>query len=146
MASFDTKFFESLIDQLSNDIGNAHSARVVIPVSHIYLEFMMRLILEKRLSKEEFENLDKDWNFGFKKKLDKLNSMGEFSDDEYYDLDIINWIRNQLTHNFKADLFDIHDKVLSLHFHKFNKNRNPVEVVLYDVLELMQKLEQKYLN
>ena len=145
MAHFDSKYFESLIDQLSNDIGNAHSSRVVIPVSHIYLEHMMRLILEKRLGEEELDKLETT-SFGFKKKLGKLNEMGELSEDEYYDLNMINWIRNQLVHNFKADLFEVHEKVLSLHFHQFNENRNPVEVVLHDALELMMKLEQKYLN
>jgi len=146
MASFDTNEMESLVEQLAKDLQTAHSARVVIPVCHMYLEYILRLLLAKRLSREEFERLDSDWNFGFNKKLKKLNEMGEFSTEEYYDLDTINRIRNDLVHEFNTTLEDIRDRGVSLHFHQFNENRNPTDVILNDILSLMQELEKHFLD
>jgi len=132
------------MDQLSNDIANSKSARVIIPVCHIYLEHMMNLLLEKKYdeSKQFLSNRDN----GFKKKLDKLNDLELLSGDEYHDLKLINDIRNDFVHTFKPDLKETHQRILKLKFHVFNEKRNPTEVILYDIIQLMSQLEQKILN
>lgn len=144
MAHFDSKYFEDLMDSLSNDIATSKSARVIVPVCHIYLEHMMDLLLTKKYS--EHEKFLSNSDNGFKKKLDKLNELKLLSDDEFHDLDKLNKIRNRFTHEFKPDLEQIHQWALSLKFHVFNEKRNPVEVILYDIIEIMTKLEQKILN
>ena len=132
------------MDELSKDIGNSKSARVIIPVCHIYLEYMMKLLIEKKDKKAQEFLADR--RNGFKKKLEKLNNLDLLSEEEYHDLDLINDIRNDFVHTFKPDLEEISKRILELKFHVFNKKRNPVEVFLYDIIQLMSQLEQKILN
>ena len=146
MAHFRSRDTEKLVEELSNDIGTSKSARVIVPVCHIYLEHMMNIILEKNLSSDEFQKIKNDENFGFFKKLCKINELGLFTEDEYHDLELINQVRNSLVHEFRPDLEEIIQKIRELRFHQFNENRNHVDVILTDILHLMMFLEKKYLN
>ena len=143
---FETGYLDSLMDELSNDIATSKSARVIIPVCHIYIEHLMNIIFEKRLDSVEFKKIMEDRYFGFKQKIDKLKEMLELSDDEYHDLDLINEIRNDFSHEFKPDLAVISKKIFNLKFHVYNENANPIKVILDDVITIMAKLEQKILN
>ncbi len=40
----------------------------------------------------------------------------------------------------------LRDRGVSLHFHQFNENRNPTDVILNDILALMQELEKHFLD
>ena len=146
MAHFQTKEFESLVDSLGNDIGTSKSARVIVPVSHIYLEYLMNLLLEKTIEPEEFVNIQNDRYFGFKKKLDRLNKMGKLSADEYHDLDLINDTRNDFMHEFKPDLEIIHKRIMKMKFHIYNDKANPLKAIIDDILSIMMFLEQKIIN
>lgn len=134
---------DKIMIELSNDIGNSKSARVIVPVCHIYLEHQMTLILEKELLEDEFKKINEDKFFGFKKKLDRLRTMELLSKDEYHDLDLINETRNDFVHEFRPNLEGITERIFKMKFHVFNQNRNPVEVILYDIIQLMEHLDQK---
>jgi len=134
----------NLVVELGNDLATSRSARVIIPCAHIYLEHIMNLVLEKHLPEEEYLQISDDRSFGFKRKLNKLNDMSLLSDDEYNDLDLINEIRNDFVHDLRPDLEIINQKIFDgLHFHVFNQNRNGVEAILYDMVELMELLGSK---
>ena len=130
--------------ELSNDIATSKSARVIVPVCHIYLEHMLDLLLMKKFS--HAKKFLRNTNNGFYEKVNKLKKLKILSDDEYHDLSLINNIRNKFVHNFKPDLKLISTKILRLRLHKFNKKRNPVEVILYDIIQLMSLLDQKLAN
>jgi len=95
---------DKLATQLGNDIATSQSARVIIPVCHIYLDHMMDLLLKKNLPPEDYQKIENDRHFGFWKKLQKLKNMKRLekdkkyypmlSDDEYHDLETINDVRN----------------------------------------------------
>jgi len=135
---------DTLVQELSNDIGNSKSTRVIIPLCHIYLEHMMTLLLEKKY--DESDKFLADTNNSFKKKLEKLNELGLLSDDEYNDLDLINQTRNDFVHTFKPDLEVVQERIFQLKHHVFNEKTNPVKAILYDIIELMLFLEQKIMN
>lgn len=144
---------DDLISELSSDLATSRSARVIIPCTHIYLEHLMNQILEQNLPAVEYQRIQTDRHFGFRRKLDRLqgmqreingNSYPMLSNDEFNDLDLINEIRNDFVHNLKPDLEIINQKIFDgLHFHVFNPNRNPVEAILYDMVQLMELLGSK---
>jgi len=139
-----SKELHDLIEDLSNDIGNSTSARVIVPLCHIYLEHFMNRVLEQNLPAVEYQRILTDKHFGFKRKLDRLHDMELLSDDEHTDLDLINDTRNDFVHEFKPDLQIINDRIFAgLHFHVFNAKRNPVEAILYDMVQLMELLGSK---
>jgi hypothetical protein len=144
MAHFQSKEFEEFMDSLKHDLATTESPRVIIPVCHIYLEHMLSLIIEKRYS--DGKKFLKDPNNGFKKKIDLLKDLTVLSDDEHYDLDLINQIRNNFIHTFKPNLQEIAEKIFKLKFHIYNKNTDPKTVIIYDILQIMIHLEQKLLN
>ena len=135
---------DDLISELGNDLATSRSARVIIPCTHIYLEHMMNRVLEQNLPAVEYQRILTDRHFGFKRKLDRLHDMELLSDDEHTDLDLINEIRNDFVHDLRPDLQIINQKIFDgLHFHVFNQNRNPVEAILYDMIQLMELLGRK---
>jgi len=137
---------DKLMEELSRDIANSKSARVIVPVSHIYLEHQMTLILQQVLQEDEFKKIKEDKHFGFKKKLERVKTMELLSEDEYHDLDLINDTRNDFVHEFKPDLDQITKRIFQMKFHVFNEKRNPVEAILYDMIQLMSNLDQKIEN
>ena len=76
------KLGDELILELSSDIGNSQSARVIIPLCHIYLEHLMNLLIEKEYDKSvQFLSNSKN---GFYEKLHKLCDLNLLSVDEHY--------------------------------------------------------------
>lgn len=144
MAHFQSKEFEEYVDSLKHDLATTESPRVIIPVCHIYLEHMLTLIIEQKYpdAKKFLENTSN----GFDKKIELLKNLTVLSDDEYLDLKSINQIRNNFTHTFKPNLHEIAEKIFKLNFHIYNKNADPKTVIIYDILQIMMRLEQKLLN
>ncbi len=130
--------------ELSNDIGNSKSARVIIPLCHIYLEHMMNLLIEKKY--DESDQFLSNWKNGFYEKLHKLCDLNLLSIDEHYDLEKINTIRNKFVHNFKPDLVPITQQISELRLSIYNKNANPVKAILDTIITLVELLERKILN
>jgi uncharacterized protein YutE (UPF0331/DUF86 family) len=144
MAHFQTKEFEDLVDSLAKDLATSTSPRVIIPVCHIYLEYMISLIIKKKY--EESETFLADYRNGFKNKIDLLNRLKILPEDEYTDLESINQIRNNFVHIFNPDLNDMAEKIYKLKFHIFNRNADPKTIIIHTILELMMRLEHRLLN
>jgi len=142
---------EKLSTQLGNDIATSKSARVIIPVCHIYLDHMMDLLLKKNLPPEDYQKIENDRHFGFWKKLQKLKGMKRLekdkkyypmlSDDEYHDLETINDVRNDFVHKFEPDLKSVTEKISSLKLSIVFDN--PLKTYAEEALVLMQYLEEK---
>jgi len=135
---------DELILELSSDIGNSQSARVIIPVCHIYLEHLMNLLIEKEY--DEYVQFLSNWKNGFYEKLHKLCDLNLLSVDEHYDLEKINTIRNKFVHNFKPDLIPITKDISELRLSIYNEKMNPVKATLDTIITLMELLIQKINN
>ncbi len=133
---------DKLMEQLAKDIGNSHSARVIIPVMHNYLEHVLeRLILEKTGSPEIF--YPKNYSPSFLIKTQILYVLKILDTSQFQELQIINTIRNKFIHQFEPDPQNIRDLGLKLKFHKFNEKRSPIEMVSTSCIELMSQLTEK---
>jgi len=132
---------DTLATQLSKDIATSQSGRVIIPVCHIYLEHMMTLLIQNKITIPE--NTLKKSNFS--KKIHLLVDRKLLSMDEHHDLEVINDIRNDFVHEFEPEMNSVTDKTNSFKL-TIPYPSNSVKTYVDDVLMLMELLEQKIIN
>jgi hypothetical protein len=88
----------TLMIELNHDLGTSKSARVIVPIMHIYLEHVLELLLKKY-----WKNSDKvlQGRPSYLHKLQLVYSLNRITDRQYEDLKNINNVRNEFTHSFK---------------------------------------------
>lgn len=87
----------TIMDKFSKDIGNSKSPRVVVPVTHLYLEHIFDLVLKKQWDKSSNAISERS---GYNEKLKIIYARDLIDDEHFKTLKIINTIRNEFTHSF----------------------------------------------
>jgi len=136
---------DKLASQLANDIGTSKAARVIIPVTHIYLEHAMTLLIMKKSDKGE-NLVGKNKKSSFLEKAKILYALHEFNDDEYNELRKLNTIRNQFAHNFNPDEKETIKLGLELKFHPYNEKRPIWNMYIDSGIEILSRIDTKLGN
>ena len=131
-----------LAEQMSKDIANSRSPRVIIATLHFYIERVLyRLIQESFSNSEELLKVDKNGNYpSYWKKLNILYGNNIIDDLHFHELGIINDIRNELIHNFEPDNEKIKELCNFLIYHPYNDRKSNIEKASYDAIEIMSEL------
>jgi hypothetical protein len=95
--------FQQMVNRL-NAVGGESRASVLI--THLYLEYLMNVILEKQLAKPK-EIVE--WQFWDKLKV--LDSLGILPDNVIKNLEIVNRIRNMYAHRLDIETEDFENKL-----------------------------------
>ncbi|MCH7648924.1 MAG: hypothetical protein IIA83_09990 [Thaumarchaeota archaeon] len=105
-------------ERMCKELNGIHDTRYFIVMLHLYLEFWMNQIIEKKC-----KNPDKIKNFNFSPKLKILNSFNIVPDELYHDIKIFNDLRNTFVHDLDIKENKIDEKLIQL------KNKNAKKVL-----------------
>jgi hypothetical protein len=130
----------TLMLELTKDIANSKSPRVIVPIMHIYLEHVFELLLKKY-----WNNADKILNGrpSYLQKLQLLYSLNLIDDNQYENLRYINNIRNEFAHSFKPRDNEIMSLCLKLSNHPYRQTRPWLDMYGYSVIGLMSELTKE---
>lgn len=127
----------TLMIELTNDIGTSKSPRVLVPLMHIYLEHVFELLLKKHWKKSDKILLGRP---SYLQKLQLVYSLNLISDEQYEDLKNINNIRNEFAHSFRPKDQEVLKLGMKLTNHPYTKSRHWLEMYTYSVIGLMSEL------
>src|SRR2546428_12165314 len=115
----------TLMIELTNDIGTSKSPRVIVPIMHIYLEHVFELLLKKYWTKSDKVLAGRP---SYLQKLQLVYSLNLINDDQYEDLKNINNIRNEFTHSFMPKDTEVTKLCMKLTNHPYTKKRPWLEM------------------
>jgi len=80
-------------DRMCKELNGIHDTRYFIVMLHLYLEFWINKIIEKKC-----KNADKILEFSFSQKLRILNGFNIVTDELFHDIKKFNDLRNKFVH------------------------------------------------
>ena len=108
-----------IMDEYAKDIGSSKNPRIVVPITHLYLEHVFDLVLEAQWDKMSNAMSGRE---GYREKLSIIYALKLIDDDRFETLSTINSIRNQFTHSFKPNDTKIISQVSKIHGHAYAEN------------------------
>jgi len=133
----------ALVRNSIKTIFETQDARLMILLSHLYLEKCLEEIIKKK-----FERPKNILENNFKQKLDIIYSLGSIDEKSYHDISAINRIRNKFVHNlnytFKIEDFNNFDelkKTLSIIKDRHKKARALILRYLLKIVLLMVQID-----
>ncbi len=128
----------TLMVELTHDIGTSKSPRVIVPMMHIYLEHVLELLLKKHWTNSQKILQGRP---SYLHKLQLVYSLNLITDEQYEDLKNINNVRNAFAHSFKPKDQDVKKLCLKLTNHPYTKLRKSwLDMYGYSVIGLMSEL------
>ncbi len=128
---------DNLMVQLTNDIANATSPRVLVPILHLYLDHVFDLVLQRHWDKSPSVINDRS---SYLQKLYLLYARNLIPDEKYESLKAINNIRNKFAHSFDPNDQTIERQATKLTGHNYTAQRPWLDRYSASVIDSMSLL------
>ncbi len=128
---------DNLMHQLTVDMANATSPRVLVPLLHLYLDHVFDLVLQKHWDKSPSVINERS---SYLQKLQILYARNLISDERYENLKAINNIRNNFAHSFDPNDTTIENQATRLSGHMYTTARPWLDRYSASVIDSMSIL------
>lgn len=126
-----------IIESLKKDIEQTRNPRILIPITHLYLEHIFDLVLVKCW---DDSNITLNERSGYSEKLKLLFARNLINKERYETLKAINVIRNEFAHSFNPDDKKIEKLTLKIHGHPFTTKKHWIERYIAGSIDSMSVL------
>lgn len=126
-----------IMDSLQKDIDKTRNPRIIIPITHLYLEHIFDLVLLKKWDKS---NVVINERSGYSEKLKLLLARNLITNELYNTLKSINAIRNEFVHSFNPDNKKIEKLAIKIKGHAFTTKRHWIERYIAGSIDSMSTL------
>ena len=109
-----------IMEELQKDLCNTKSLRVIIPITHLYLEHIFDLVLAAQWDKSSMVMSERS---GYGEKIKLLYALKLIDDERFETLKTINNIRNEFAHSFNPDDKKIKKLTLKIHGHAWSEKK-----------------------